>query len=173
MLFVLSSARLSEQTPITFSMTNWKDMAELLGSKGCDQQSEFQWLAQEPVTSGVLQRLVQEPVLFHSFINNLDDETKSFANSWNLGVVHDWGGPWQGGEMRQQESNEVSQREEQKSCPWGGITSCTSEYWGWPPGMQLWRKLPGCPGTEHVRHNVPLHTKPNQHPGLLEAVHCH
>lgn len=35
-----------------------------------------------------------------------------------------------GGEMGQQESNEVSHREEQRSCPWGGITSCTSVYWG-------------------------------------------
>lgn len=56
-------------------------MTELLGSKGYDQQSEFQQLAQEPMTNGVLQRLVQEPVLFNIFINNLDDETKSLANN--------------------------------------------------------------------------------------------
>lgn len=79
----------------------------------------------------------------------------------------------EGGEMGQQESNEVSQREEQTSCPWGGITSCTRGYWGLTAGMQLWRKLPGCPGADCVRHNVTLHTKPRQHPGLLEAVHCH
>lgn len=130
MLFVLSSARLSEQTPITFSMIDWKYMTRVLGSKDCDQQSELQWLAQEPITNSVLQRLVQEPVLFNIFINNLDDETKSWANNWNPGVVNDWGGPWQGGEMGQQESNGASQREEQRSCPWGGITSCASGYWG-------------------------------------------
>lgn len=50
-------------------------MTELLGSKGCDQQSEFQCLAQELVPNGALQRLMQEPVLFNIFINNLDDGT--------------------------------------------------------------------------------------------------
>lgn len=129
MLFILSSARLSEQTSITFSMTNWKDVTELLGSKGCDQQSEFQFLAQEPVLKGALQRLMQEPVLFSIFINNLDDG-KSLSNNWNPGVVNDWEGPWQSGEMDQQESNEFSQREEQRSCAWGGMTSCTSGYTG-------------------------------------------
>ena len=72
--------------------------------------------------------MILEPVLFNIFINNLDDETPGFADNAKLGEVIDGSnglcchseGPRQAGEMGQQESNEVPQREVQKSCPWGG-----------------------------------------------------
>jgi len=102
----------------------------------------------------VPQGLILGPIPVNFCVNGLGEGTENilskFADDAKLGGViytlYDFDAIWRdlqkAGEMCTEGPHEVQQREIPKSCPWGGITPCTSTGWGLSSWKAAWQRRP-------------------------------